>query len=74
VRRALYVAQLSRAAPGLYNDHEIEWSVSLAWGRALIHANALLEGHRMVWPDQRLSSKGRWWLRVKDYLKSSKER
>jgi hypothetical protein len=71
VRRALYFAQLSRAAPGLYTERQIAWDVSLAWGRALIHAAALLDGHPMVWPDQRLSKKGRWWGKVKEYLRGN---
>lgn len=36
---------------------------------ALLHATAILDGHVMIWPDPKLSKRGRWWLKVRQLWK-----
>lgn len=69
--------RLSRACPGLFanaSDNEgrpitpydyIRDMLPLAQGNALLHAASILEGHVMIWPNPKLSRRGRWWLRVR---------
>lgn len=59
---------LSRACPGLYSEDQILYHVSKARGNELIHAGRLLDGEPMIWPDPRLSKRGRWWEKVVNFL------
>ena len=59
---------LSRACPGLYSEDEILHRVSRARGNELIHAGRLYDGEPMIWPDRRLSKRGRWWDKVVNFL------
>ena len=69
--------RLVRAARGLF-DHAsdadgrpispydfIRDHLPLAQGNALLHAAAILEGQVMIWPDPKLSKRGRWWMKVR---------
>lgn len=64
---------LARAVPSL-TYREAQWEVSLAEANALIHASRMLAGERLIWPDPRLSKKGRWWQRVKEMLQGRKRK
>lgn len=74
---ACYVVRLARACRGLF-DHAVDADsrpitpyeyirdqLPLAQGNALLHAAAILEGQVMVWPNPKLSRRGRWWLKVR---------
>lgn len=51
----------------------IRHHLPLAQGNALLHAHAILEGNVMIWPDPKLSKRGRWWLKVKQLWRSNQE-
>jgi hypothetical protein len=68
--------RLVRASRGLF-DHAVDADgkpitayefirdyLPLAQGHALLHAAAILEGQVMIWPNPKLSRRGRWWLKV----------
>ena len=78
---AYYLASLAKAFPNLFTgavddtgrpltayayilDH-----LPLARGHALLHVAAILEGNVMVWPDPKLSRRGRWWLKVRQLFR-----
>jgi hypothetical protein len=65
VEEASWVALLARAVPGM-SRREMMWEISEADGNALIHAGSLIAGEAMVWPDLRLSERGRWWMGVEE--------
>lgn len=48
-----------------YIRHELP----LAQGHALLHASAILEGQVMIWPDPKLSKRGRWWQKVRQMFR-----
>lgn len=66
---------LAKACPGLFHHATITAydyirdHLPLSQGQALLHAAAILEGEVMVWPDPKLSKRGRWWLKVKQLFK-----
>lgn len=77
MEEAAYIALLAKAYPMLFThavDDEgrpitpyayIREHLPYAQGHALLHAAAILEGQVMIWPDPKLSRRGRWWLKVK---------
>lgn len=78
---------LSRACPGLFATTTdrcgdpisgldyVTTEMPLAQASALIHTARILDGEVMIWPDPRLSKRGRWWLKVKQLFgrKSNQE-
>jgi len=74
---AVYIVLLSRACPGLFTTtldrcgapisglDYITSEMPLAQANALIHTARILDGEVMIWPDPKLSKRGRWWLKVK---------
>lgn len=74
---ACYVVRLARACPGLFGNATdddgrsltpydyIRDVLPLAQGHALLHAASILEGNVMIWPNPKLSRRGRWWLKVR---------
>ena len=81
MEQACYAILLAKACPGLF-DHAhdsdlrpitpydfIRDHLPLAQGNALLHAAAILEGQVMVWPDPKLSKRGRWWLKVRQLFR-----
>ena len=72
---------LARACRGLF-DHVVDADarpitpyefirdqLPLAQGNALLHAAAILEGRVMIWPNPKLSKRGRWWLKVRSLFR-----
>lgn len=71
------MVRLARACPGLFagavdDDGRpltpydyIRDVLPLAQGHALLHVAAIIEGNVMVWPNPKLSRRGRWWLKVR---------
>jgi hypothetical protein len=66
---AVYIVLVARAIPSLSLDH-IRYYLPLAQGHAYIHTASILEGAVMIWPDARLSRRGRWWLKVTELFRS----
>lgn len=79
MEEAVYIALLAKGFPGLFATATVSAydyirdELPLAQGNALIHAARILEGHVMIWPDQRLSRLGRWWQRVRTFFRRRRE-
>jgi hypothetical protein len=65
---AVYTVLVARALPSLSIDY-IQHHLPLAQGYAFIHASRILHGDVMIWPDLRLSKRGRWWLKVRELFR-----
>lgn len=65
MRAAQYYALLARALPGTALD-DLRWKVSLVMGWSLIHAAGILHGESFIWPDARLSTTGRAFLKLRE--------
>ena len=78
---AVYIVLVAKACPGLFEgavdgkgrrisaENYVRYHLPLARGRAYIHTAAVLEGAVMVWPDPRLSKRGRWWLKIRELFR-----
>jgi hypothetical protein len=42
-------------------DQDIEWHMPLSKGYAMFHAQRLLDGEAMTWPDLESTPDGRWF-------------
>lgn len=78
---AVYIVSLARACRDLFSGAVddsgrpitpydfIRDHLPLAQGHALLHAASILEGNVMIWPNPKLSKRGRWWLKVRQLFK-----
>ncbi len=73
-----YLVQVSRAAPGLFQNchdrhgrpvdpmHYILHCLPLVTARGILHTAAILDGQAMTWTDPALTSRGRWWMKLRE--------